>query len=992
MNRVYCIFLILLGSFCASLWAQETDGFSYVVSHLQRYQTRGGGFRLTERDSEPSLEATADALFLSSLYGLRQKINPNVAQYIHQLEKSEGHNGYGKTAGLASDIESVRNALLSYKQLGQTVIPNAGNVATYVKGLLDNKSSLFGSRANAEGDVKSTALAFQILEILNGLQNSWVTDLTPKIRAHLDKHKKDGNHFSFGGSSPLTDNYYGILLGSYVQYDFDFPKFAAFIASFQDAKTGGFFTTAARTATSLEATSHAVSSLYALQQLSNDGQFVSTINADKLFAYVSSIPRDLRSAALAHKSIAVTKNFVKNFNTAISYEVLGGSGFVEKGIVQGTQLKPVLTVTTFDELPHAGLDVEVRISYESSPEVATAKLHWRDNQKYSSNDFIDTESQLGTVTFTYVVRVVALGVGEINFEITDVQKVGYGITVDSRAVLDVTGKEFQPGETVAIGTSFKFAIALNNHTNEEFYSGNFNVIFTVLDSSLVAIHSDKLNGATNTGSIQFQYTLQSSNIPSGALYFRFEVANSNGVHTTETVEYQLAIRMIATHITFEGVTGAATYKIGDTVKVSIEPASFPDLRNTFTYDVKDITGASVVDNRKFFLDIKSPGGVLLRSVAGKAAAAGTVSKYSFTVSVDASLDSIGANVVSFRYVAADGDSFELSNYDSVIDELYEDSNVLNYTVNADLYVTDIEEAPQNDAYFYGNDVSFKFAIKDAVSGKTVTRGNAEQANVYLSLKHKDENRPRGFVSAHEAASFVNGKYAILWAINPNAVQGDGDLSVAAQDADGNHLNLRKDAKSTQQVSYKVSIGGKIDVTENTYSTAKNNEDDTAFIVQFSLQCQDKNLKDAQLKASVVLENGKQGTTVLSGLPVATNDEGSYSVSWNLPHEQAPSGKYNIRFYREVDRKRALENREFKEKQQRREEELKRLTEGVTESSSVEQATGPIEDELEPLFTIQTSHNAPSTGKLPIRTEVLILVALGAAFFAISYQKKQYRLF
>ena len=92
--------------------------------------------------------------------------------------------------------------------------------------------------------------------------------------------------------------------------------------------------------------------------------FVDLIDTDGLTHYVANIPSDLRSAAQAHLAVALTKSFTRNFETAITYEVLRSSVSVEKRVVQGTQLKPILTVKTFDGVAHAGLDVEVSISYE----------------------------------------------------------------------------------------------------------------------------------------------------------------------------------------------------------------------------------------------------------------------------------------------------------------------------------------------------------------------------------------------------------------------------------------------------------------------------------------------------------------------------------------------------------------------------------------------------------------------------------------------------
>ncbi len=63
--------------------------------------------------------------------------------------------------------------------------------------------------------------------------------------------------------------------------------------------------------------------------------------------------------------------------------------------------------------------------------------------------------------------------------------------------------------------------------------------------------------------LQFAYTLKTASIPAGDLTFRFDVITSSGLaHTTDTRKYQIAIPMVATHISFQGFTHteAPTYK------------------------------------------------------------------------------------------------------------------------------------------------------------------------------------------------------------------------------------------------------------------------------------------------------------------------------------------------------------------------------------------------------------------------------------------------
>jgi len=987
--------LLSFALFALAVPSSQFNGYSYVISHLDRFQTPTGGFSHLE-GGKASLEATADALFLSSLFGLRKKINQQeVARYIQTLEN--GDYGYGKSAGLASDLESVRHAVLSYQHLGQAV-PNAGNVASFIKSLYDSKTNLFAPRLGERGDLKSTALAFQTLEYLGELQRQWVQDIFEKVRTYLSKHVKlgDSAHFDFNekGIPVISSNYYGVVLGSYVSFDFvSLPKWAAFVLSFHDEKAGGFYAGSDNKTTSFESTVFAISTLRLLQQTKgNTEQFVDAIKEQPLSKFVGTVPRELHSVAQAHLAVALTRAFKMNFNTRVYYEVLRASGSVDNKVVQGTQLKPIISVRTFDGVPHAGLDVEATLTYESnSGEVIKAKLQLRDEEHYATNDFFETTNHLGRMNFHYTIRCYVVGVGEVSFDFEDTKQIGYGVVIDSRAHLDIADKDFAQGETVAVGTAFNFGVDLHNQTHNNLLKGDFKVVFSVLDSSLVAIHTNSVSAKENTQPIKFAFTLKSSNIPSGDLIFRFDIVSASGiVHTTEEVKYQLAIPMVATQIAFEGVAHEASkYKIGDTVRVSIQPASFPDLRTVTTYPAKDVNGKPVASQRVFVMDVHSRKGSLLRTVTGKAQGTEKV-KYIFEVPVTATLDTIGFNTISFRYVSASGHSVELASYDSHFGELIEDASSLNYTVDANLHIVDVQEQPKTASFAYGQIVRFRFRVKDTLSGRYVSKGQNEQANVYLLLKHADEVRGRPFVSVNQPADeALNAKgdseFVIEWAINPNAVQGAGVLSLSAHDADGNPIDLFNDT-SKKPVQFDITVGGDIEIEHSIYSTPDGYlYRETSFVLQFGLSCLKKNLTNAQLRASIY----RDSQLVVSLLPVATGEDGLYSVSWSVSHDAAPSGEYTFKFFREVDRKRAIEMHEFQEKKRKRGEQLKQLEEGIKNPQADSSEVFIVEDIVSPLFEISHKHVAPSTSKFSIRVEVILAILLGGVFLAISYQKKHY---
>lgn len=119
-------------------------------------------------------------------------------------------------------------------------------------------------------------------------------------------------------------------------------------------------------------------------------------------------------------------------------------------------------------------------------------------------------------------------------------------------IANFAGKEIQERETVGIGTEFQFGLILRNQTHEELEKGDFDIIFSVLDSSSVCIHQSIINAKQNVRpSLSFIYILNSASIPAGDLIFKFEIKDHTfGVHTKKEIVYYFSIQMIATEITF----------------------------------------------------------------------------------------------------------------------------------------------------------------------------------------------------------------------------------------------------------------------------------------------------------------------------------------------------------------------------------------------------------------------------------------------------------
>ena len=59
--------------------SQQT-GFQTVIQDLASFQSKSGGFSALVGE-QPTLEATADALFIASIYGLLDKVRTMVIQH-----------------------------------------------------------------------------------------------------------------------------------------------------------------------------------------------------------------------------------------------------------------------------------------------------------------------------------------------------------------------------------------------------------------------------------------------------------------------------------------------------------------------------------------------------------------------------------------------------------------------------------------------------------------------------------------------------------------------------------------------------------------------------------------------------------------------------------------------------------------------------------------------------------------------------------------------
>ena len=525
------------------------------------------------------------------------------------------------------------------------------------------------------------------------------------------------------------------------------------------------------------------------------------------------------------------------------------------------------------------------------------------------------------------------GSGKILLEQGDEKLIGFQISAVPTATNQLTGASIKEGESISVGTDFEFDVRLANKFNNNIKTGNFKVSLSAIDSSNIIFYQTTVDAVDNDKLFHFDYSFNQPNIPPGIITFVISVAGENNQpHSYEQYAYNFDVPLVASDITFDNE--AREYKLGDSVTISFVPATSPNLREAFPIRTTDKDGLDASDKRKFFLDLSTASGLLLQSLPGVPDGNG----YSFEYTIPATYESLGSTVVSFRYQTVQGTPVTLENYDSNNNELFEEALALN--VDAKL-VVDVFEKPSNTKFNYGNNLTFKFKVTDEVTGKPV--GVSQRGGVFMTLSHQDASKGT-FVSTKQAAVQDGDNSVINWEVNPNAIGGKGVLALVAEGADGSAIPLSFNGKA---FSLDVEIGGDIKFNSVEYSTSNYFTLQTAFLVEFTLTCDNNALSNVKLRATVSL-NGQE----IASVPVGISGT-KYVASWNANHADYPSGTYVVDFYREADQARAAESRESKLKLAREKKRQAELdgTQFDEEAFLNSQTT----EKVTPLFTVNVPH-------------------------------------
>eukprot|EP01100_Stratorugosa_tubuloviscum_P001724 TRINITY_DN138_c0_g1_i1.p1 TRINITY_DN138_c0_g1~~TRINITY_DN138_c0_g1_i1.p1 ORF type:complete len:954 (-),score=458.40 TRINITY_DN138_c0_g1_i1:264-3125(-) len=945
------IYFILCLIFLISIVSTQTQikkvsPFKSFLSQLPQLYENGVFYDIDGK--QPTIETTHDALLLLKLYGNVAMVNKDdVVAYVSSLSNSD--HGFGRRPGFASDINSVRDAILIQQYIGETSIDKL-KILEFIFSLFDQETGLWANRANDVPSISSTFAALQALNLIR-VHDSYTEkyqNTINRIRDVLEKNvqtENNNNFFSFSqdSSNRVLSNFYGVAIGVYTGFDFSDVNSWSKWVTLQQNEDGSF-------ENSLSSTAYAVWTLRFLSEISNS-PVNKKLNYQNLHNFISNSPIiSVRSALHAHLAIALSGNWEQDFTITPQLETLQGTQ-IDDILVQGARIKPKIQFKYLN-IAHNSLSGNVTFSFDGHILLNSPLRFEAVNEFYSAESYVDVPLQLGQATMKYVLVNNIPGIGNIVLTTVKTKITGFSVSVQPKATLDGDSRNLALDTPVPIGTTFEFVVSVTTTKDSSVLSGEFDLTFSAFDSSNVLLFKQSKDCRNNKDEIFFEYQLKDNNIPRGKLIFKFEVYSKGIVHGTHSIQYLIDVPMIATEINY--ISEGRKYNLGNSVTVSAKLATYPDLTNVHLLKSVDFEQNEISNKRSVLVEVRSVNGIVLLSSKGTF----VNDHYEFSWSIPNTFEAIGTKYIFFIFISATGEITELANYDVLNSDLFDSPNLLAFEVYANLIMNEIIPKPLIDDYYFGNELNFEFEIIDQFTFNKISIGSLSSSTVYLVLTHKDENNIESQSSRIAASTTKSATLSIQWSITPNALPGNGSIQFIAQDAEG--LNVIIYDSNNQPIKYDIFISGDITDTTITFSKTSAYLSETVFIAQTSLACKNKPLKNAQLHC-IVSKSGQ----ILFTLPVAADAQGSYVVSWTTDHSEAQQGVYNLAFYRENDYNQLIDQRESNI--------------GTTPS-------------IKPLFQTEIKHTVPSLQALPIRTELIALFIIGAIASFFTYHLYQLGVF
>eukprot|EP01116_Phalansterium_solitarium_P016508 TRINITY_DN3848_c0_g1_i1.p1 TRINITY_DN3848_c0_g1~~TRINITY_DN3848_c0_g1_i1.p1 ORF type:complete len:1039 (+),score=354.11 TRINITY_DN3848_c0_g1_i1:58-3117(+) len=953
--HLYLVFITLLACATTGTW-QET--ILSAVTNLDRLQASNGGFKSSFEATEPSLEATKDALSVYSVFGSLSKINQSSATaFIRSLATPDG--GYSSRIGAAADLESVSNAVLAYHYLGVEV-PNSGRLAQFVQQQFDSgRTQLFvsGPGTARAGELRASVHALETLELLNSLQHqqqqaqrSFVKSVSSVLRDWLQPLLlPESGRFALPPDAvptdmtPLGAQCYAVwlakLVGIQTSTDID-ARIARYIETTFGTDQGGYRSVGRGSGTAGQQQQPGPSvraTLQAMRTLSQLGH--APPHPDRVVAFVEAASVESVADLAAAVGAATLARPFYGLDIQLAFETLQGTGSVgcDGQLAQGARLKPVVSVSGGPfggaRSHHAAVEIDAEAS--ASGIEWRAKLHWADDQQaYTAAEFVDTERALGRLVWRVRLAQYVEQLGELGRTLHASHTIGYTLHVSPDASL--SGTPIQPGAVVGPGTRFAFGVGIVQHVPAD---EPLTVRLAVLDSGSVVLHEQHAVAFSSGQQLEFAYELSSAvGVPPGLLSFSFEaVSGRHGAVGQTRLGYLLGGQLVAVGLHWlvadhqqrrtQQQQGSSAARVG--VGWRVELRMTPALLLSEAHSVQPLAPG----HRQFRLDIAAASsGVVLHSVQGRpldgpaATSADTVGgvAYAFAWTVDAGLDWVGTLPLTLRYVPADPDQsaaslvllpFDASSSRQQQQQLGDDATAaphhhqhhqqqqVELTVDAELRVSRLQPPPAADQFVYGSSHLFRFALEDVMSGQRVGPGSGH-AHVVLELSQASQ-QPRGRTglshSYQEAEPTADGSWQVEWTVGANAVAGPGMLRLAIIDSDGTTRPLLLHGADKQRVEFPVLVGGKIDADPTTRVLASADAQHTTFVLDFALSSAGRILKDAAVRCSIY---SSAGVLLASLLPATSDGRGSYALAWGpVPNLHAPAGRDTFKCFRDVDRQR-----------------------------------------------------------------------------------------
>lgn len=145
--RRFSLSLLLVLSFCFPTWGQTPEQKKATITYLRSLQTDAGGFRPTDKESEPSLRATSGALRALKYFGGEPRDRDRCRDFVASCyDKTTG--GFADQPGGKPDVPLTAVGLMAVVELK---MPTEKYAESAIKYLVDNAKQFEEIRMAAAG-------------------------------------------------------------------------------------------------------------------------------------------------------------------------------------------------------------------------------------------------------------------------------------------------------------------------------------------------------------------------------------------------------------------------------------------------------------------------------------------------------------------------------------------------------------------------------------------------------------------------------------------------------------------------------------------------------------------------------------------------------------------------------------------------------------------------------------------------------------------------